>query len=459
MKQYHTLLEDVMTNGKDRGDRTGTGTRSVFGRQVRFDLSQGFPLLTTKKMFVGGTVAELLWFLSGSTNTQDLPKSVRHWWTPWQKADGSLGPIYGEQYRYARWWFLTEVKTFEPYVPEPKEGLVYGVGDLGEFKRKPHHGVEPEEAMLKEVWRNMLRRCYDPTCRSYAAYGAVGVHVAPEWLNFGKFFEDAKTLIGYTLKKHFPKDYSIDKDILHASNRYSKETCCWASHDEQGFNVSNQRAFTAVSPEGENILFPSIGEAKRLFGLNLSAVHRCLNGKLHTHHGWSEFKYTSEEPGKVQRFRQLDQLKLLIANIKEYPESRRHVVNLWATPAMEHAQLPCCHGSVIQFYVCDGQLSCQVYQRSADIFLGVPVNIASYALLTHIIAAECGLEVGDLSYTFGDLHLYHNHFEQAEELLSRVPRDLPKLVFQPKPIDKYAVSDFTLAGYDPHPAIKAEVAV
>jgi thymidylate synthase len=280
MKQYHKLLTDVMTNGTDRDDRTGTGTRSVFGRQVRFDLNRGFPILTTKKVPFKLIVAELLWFLEGSTNNNRLAElsgcdPEKTIWAEWATESGELGPIYGKQ------------------------------------------------------WRSWDRGPYAP----------------------------------------------------------------------------------------------------------------------------------------------IDQIAEVIEQIKSNPNSRRLIVSGWNPTALPYADLspqqnvsagmqalPPCH-TLFQFYVEDGKLSCQLYQRSADIFLGVPFNIASYALLTHIIAAECGLRVGEFVHTFGDLHLYHNHFAQATELLSRKPRDLPSLMMARKPLDEYAVEDFWLWWYDPHPAIKAEVAV
>ena len=278
MKQYQELIRDIIENGVDRDDRTGTGTRSVFGRQMRFDLSEGFPLVTTKRVPFKLVAAELLWFLSGSTNNNDLarlsgcePEDTI--WAEWADADGSLGPIYGFQWRY------------------------------------------------------------------------------------------------------FDSDATVD------------------------------------------------------------------------------------------------QISDVIEQIKNNPNSRRLVVSAWNPVDLPYADvspkqnvkvgkqsLAPCH-TMFQFYVANGRLSCQLYQRSADVFLGVPFNIASYALLTHIIAAECGLVVGEFVHTFGDVHLYHNHFKQARELLSREPRELPAFMMVRKPLDDYTVNDFWLWGYDPHPTIKAPVAV
>ena len=457
MHQYIELLRNVMQHGTRKDDRTGTGTLSTFGYQMRFNLSEGFPLLTTKKMFIRGAIDELLWFISGSTNTNDIPERTRHWWSPWQKTDGSLGPIYGEQYRRARWWFQVEPAIYDCYKPEPGKRWsdVFIVPNKYKTRGQPRYIV-----MLKAVWRDMLKRCYDKESKAYVSYGALGVHVCPEWFDFGVFADDAQKLKNWSMKLTFPDDYTLDKDILRASNRYSPETCMWASHNEQSWNTSTNKPFTAVSPSGEKKTFPSIGEMHREHGVNFSAVHRCLNGKLLTHHGWADFKYIDGD-GKVLRFREVDQIKAVIASIKTDPNSRRHVINLWNTPAMEHAELPCCHGSVIQFNVSDGRLSSHVYQRSADILIGVPVNIASYALLTMMVAQVCDLEPGDFIWTGGDCHLYLNHLEQAREQLTREPRGLPKMRINPevKDIFGFKYEDFTLEGYNPHPHIKAEVAV
>lgn len=283
MKQYLELLEDVKANGASKDDRTGVGTRSVFGRQFRCDLSKGFPLLTTKKVFWKGVAHELLWFLKGETNIKYLVDNGVHIWDEWANKDGELGPIYGAQ------------------------------------------------------WRNFC----DPNCKE------------------------------------------------------------------------------------------------------------------------------SRENG-------IDQISELIKNIKLNPHSRRHIVSAWnplAIPdenksfeeniANNKSALPTCH-SFFQFYVSpNNKLSCQLYQRSADIFLGVPFNIASYALLTHMIAQVCDLEVGDFVHTFGDLHIYNNHIEQVNEQLSRTPTKLPtiKLNKNITNIFDFTYEDFEIENYIPQASIKAPIAV
>ncbi|OOE92216.1 thymidylate synthase [Salinivibrio sp. AR640] len=279
MKQYQALMQDILDNGTDRGDRTGVGTRSVFGRQLRFDLAEGFPLLTTKKLYTRAIIHELLWFLNGETNIQYLQDNKVRIWDEWATEQGDLGPVYGAQ------------------------------------------------------WRS------------------------------------------------------------------------WAC------------------PDGSTV----------------------------------------------------DQIAQLIEQIKTKPNSRRHIITAW-NPAdlpdesispSENAEqgkmaLAPCH-CLFQFYVADGKLSCQLYQRSADYFLGVPFNIASYALFTHMVAQQCDLAVGDFVHTFGDVHLYHNHLTDdiVHEQLKREPRALPTLTIKRKPasIFEYKIDDFEIAGYDPHPTIKAPIAV
>ena len=264
MRQYLDLMRHVLEHGSDKSDRTGTGTRSVFGYQMRFNLQQGFPLLTTKKLHLRSIIHELLWFLRGDTNIKYLHDNNVTIWDEWADENGELGPVYGYQ------------------------------------------------------WRS------------------------------------------------------------------------WPT------------------PDGGSI----------------------------------------------------DQIANLVDQIKRNPDSRRLIVSAWNPALVDEMALPPCH-ALFQFYVADGKLSCQLYQRSADIFLGVPFNIASYALLTMMIAQVCGLKAGEFVHTLGDAHLYRNHFEQAELQLTREPRPLPTMTLNPA-VDNlfdFKYEDFELSGYEPHPHIKAAVAV
>ncbi len=264
MRQYLDLVQDILDHGADRGDRTGTGTRGVFGRQMRFDLSDGFPMLTTKKLHMRSIIVELLWFLRGETNVKWLQERGVSIWNEWADAEGELGPVYGKQ------------------------------------------------------WRS------------------------------------------------------------------------WAT------------------PDGRTI----------------------------------------------------DQITWVRDEIMRNPNSRRLVVSAWNPADVDRMALPPCH-CLFQFFVADGKLSCQLYQRSADVFLGVPFNIASYALLTILMARATGLEPGEFVHTFGDVHLYANHFEQARLQLQRAPKPLPKLTINPSKTDLFAwdYEDFTLMDYAPDAHIKAPVAV
>lgn len=264
MKQYLDLLDHVLKNGSDKSDRTGTGTKSVFGYQMRFNLEEGFPVLTTKKLHLKSIIHELLWFIAGDTNTGYLTKNGVNIWNEWADKDGDLGPIYGYQ------------------------------------------------------WRS----------------------------------------------------------------------------------------------------WPSEGGRKT------------------------------------------DQLTNVINSLKTSPDSRRHIVSAWNVGDLDQMALPPCH-ILFQFYVADGRLSCQLYQRSADIFIGVPFNIASYALLTHMVAQATGLRPGDFVHTLGDAHIYLNHIDQVKLQLTREPYKLPKMIINPEVSDifKFRFEDFSLTDYVAHPHIKGDIAV
>ena len=295
MKQYLDLLTRIKTEGAVKTDRTGTGTKSVFGHQMRFDLSQGFPLLTTKKVFLKGIIHELLWFLNGDTNIKYLVDNGVHIWD-------------NDAYRY-----YNELCVKEGVLPVTME----------EFLRAAQEGIDsPIE---------------------------------------GYKFGDLNHVYGYQ----------------------------WRSWPR---------------PNGEAI----------------------------------------------------DQIQQAVNLIKNNPDSRRIIVSAWNVADVEKMALPPCH-TLFQFYVANGKLSCMLYQRSADTFLGVPFNIASYALLTMMMAQVCGLEAGEFVHTLGDTHLYLNHLEQVDEQLSRTPRALPTMHLNPdvKSIFDFKYEDFKLEGYDPYPTIKA----
>ena len=314
MKQYLQLCEHVLHNGVRKEDRTGTGTVSTFGYQMRYDLAEGFPLVTTKRVPFRLVASELLWFIKGDTNIRYLLQHNNHIWDEW---------------------------AFKKWV-ESKE---YDGPDMTDFGLR---ALEDEE--------------------------------------FAKEYEQQMSLF-------------LDK-------------------------VLNDDAFAA-----------KYGDLGNVYGKQ-----------------WRAWRTSSGET--------IDQLKDVIETIKKNPDSRRLIVSGWNPEDIPSMALPPCH-TLFQFYVIEGKLSCQLYQRSGDIFLGIPFNIASYALLTHLIAHECGLEVGEFIHTLGDAHIYSNHIEQVQTQLARTPKKLPVLKLNP---EKHSVFDFemediSLEGYDPEPAIKAPVAV
>ncbi|MFD1442104.1 thymidylate synthase [Lacticaseibacillus hegangensis] len=310
---YLDLLKRIMETGDFKGDRTGTGTYSIFGAQLRFDLSQGFPLLTTKKVPFGLIKSEMLWFLHGDTNIRFLLQHHNHIWDEW---------------------------AFERWAESPE----YTGPDMTDFGQ---------------------RRLKDP--------------------EFAKVYQ--------------AQMQAFDDKIL-ADEAFAKK-------------------------------FGTLGN---------------VYGKQ-----WRAWE--------TSRGDTIDQLGNVIEAIKKTPDSRRLIVSAWNPEDVPTMALPPCH-TLYQFYVNDGKLSLQLYQRSADMFLGVPFNIASYALLTHLVAQETGLQVGEFIHTFGDAHIYTNHVDQVAEQLSRTPRNSPQLVLAPgKTIDTLTMADIKVKDYDPYPAIKAPVAV
>lgn len=303
MKQYLDLLQHIMDNGVQKSDRTGVGTKSVFGYQMRFDLSDKFPLLTTKKVFLKGIIHELIWFISGDTNIKYLVNNGVKIWNEW------------------------------PYQKYLKE-----------------NGLVEEYPMYSTEWSEKME----------------------------EFIE----------------------------------------------NIKNDDEFAR-----------KWGELGPVYGRQ-----------------WRRWK---TDDGK-----EIDQLQQVVDTIKNNPDSRRIILSAWNVGDIEKMALPPCH-LLFQFYVADGKLSCQLYQRSADTFLGVPFNIASYALLTMMIAQASGLKPGEFVHTIGDAHIYNFHFDQVREQLGRKTKELPVMKINPevKNLFDFKYEDFTLEGYDPHPAIKAPIAV
>jgi len=507
MKEYKELLAEVLAHGRVRSDRTGTGTRGVFGRQMRIDLSKGFPALTTKRIHMKSVIHELLWFLKGDTNIKYLKDNGVRIWDEWR-----------QPYTLSR-----------PFVKVPRvEHPSYAAYD-GDFSFAGANAqCDSEDGKLLGAWKHMMRRCYDPNHHRYAVYGGVGAFVCAAWHDPATFIQDVKELPHWRYKRDDWNRFELDKDY-YGTKCYAPHTCMWLRKDE---NVSGDGVIL-TDPEGVEYVFPSYSAAADGVGASTSSLHRfvteglptILKGNNKKFAGW-EFRSADDDPFVVRRqlihegdlgpvygsqWRSwqsdngtIDQIANVIESLKKDPFGRRHIVTAWNPAEVDKMALPPCH-LLFQFHVeelnagervvvlrdrraADGEtaplwdewkddadlhaklddigiprhrLNCQLYQRSADIFLGVPFNIASYSLLTMMVAQVCNMVPGDFVHTFGDLHIYSNHMDQVREQLSREPLMLPRMRLNPevKNIDDFVYEDFTLEGYDPMPTIKAPVAV
>jgi thymidylate synthase len=442
MIQYKQLLQTIIDNGVEKSDRTNTGTRSIFGHQMRFNLSEGFPLVTTKKVFTKGIIHELLWFLSGNTNIKYLLANGVNIWNEWADEYGNLGPVYGKAWRS----FGSKPES----IIQPKPKLKSGVEPT---YLSVANGSGKEGKLLKKTWEGMIDRCYNKRNIMYKHYGYKGVYVCDRWLEYSAFEEDAKNLPGWSLKEQEPRKYSLDKDGIGNGFVYSSSTCQWITNVENA-NLKNEYIYTV---EKDNKLYTFTNptdfcQKNDIEGKNFSDLWTGnKNAKIR-----DGFKFVS----KVKKDKGIDQIANLISEIKQNPDSRRLIISAWDPSWLKYGALPPCH-TMFQFYVANGKLSCQLYQRSADVFLGVPFNIASYALLTHMIAQVCGLGVGEFVHTLGDAHLYLNHMDQAKEQLQREPLPLPQLILNPeiKGIDDFKYEDISIVNYNSHPAIKAPISV
>jgi thymidylate synthase len=497
MKQYQDLLKHVLENGTRHEDRTGVGTISVFGYQTRFDLQQGFPIVTTKRVPFRWVFEELAWFLQGSTSETELRKRGVDIWAEWADENGELGPIYGAQWRNWRQIDAVEPRRreYQPpkietafdkniaadfssnhngligkefasttgkytvikeyKIPRPdaagnrwefdvkfeatgfvqnnclKQAVVGGqirdryaptshnVGCLGEQVSREDYDL------LYQTWNGMLARCYDENHSGYENYGAKGIFVDSRWLVFSDFVNDVKKLPNWLMKLEYKDEYSLDKDY-YGSNCYSPDTCLWLSKLEQNLNTEKVGLIKATAPNGDVFVRMGIKTLCKEFNFTNPCVYSVLNGKTKTHRGW---RFERLDETKNPRIRVFDQVKQVIAQLKHDTNSRRIIISAWNVAELEKMSLTPCH-VLTNFRVYDGKLYCHLFQRSADAFLGVPFNISSYALLTHLIAHVCDLKVGEFVHTFNDLHIYSNHLEQVEELLKREPLPLPKLEFK-----------------------------
>jgi len=535
MKAYLELLKEIYDTGVNSGDRTGVGTYSLFGHQYRVDLSEGFPLLTTKKVHLKSIVSELMWFMRGRTDVQFLQDLNCTIWDEWateeqcarfDRKEGDLGPIYGKQWAYfgsddgivkvdprapSEWCsvdpqlekYCNTDELDKPYAPWSANGksFTYSTSPIGNDdqgrplvlvrfmsgrikevrKDAALHGRIKDEFEpsvcgigyvgikcteydddfndnLKKTWVHMLERCYNQNCKEYEYYGAKGITVCKRWLNYANFYSDSKLLPNFNMKLGNPSLYQIDKDH-YKSEVYSPDTCIWLRKDRNSLYTKN-KSFEAISPEGETHIHINQNEFANIHDLDRSKISKCLR-EGGSHKGWT-FK---EIDNNYRYGTTFNQIAWLINEIMTNPNSRRLIVTGWNPKEANTVCLPPCH-TLWQAYVRDGKISIKLHQRSADFFLGVPFNLASYALITHLIAWACDLEVGEFIHSFGDLHIYKNHMDQVEEQLSRETRKLPTLTINDRlkgkgieTLTSFTHEDIKVEGYDPHPAIKAPVAV
>lgn len=487
MKVYQDLLKAVYYKGIDKEDRTGTGTRSLFGYQMRFDLKEGFPLVTTKKTPFSLIKSELLFFLRGETNNNSLQQDGCNIWNEWGDTSGNLGPIYGHQWR--GWGGKKEnIPQPEPQLPTGIVANVHGVGYIKDRKN--------DEDCIFTQWRGVIARCYSKKDDSYKYYGGRGVSVCNRWLVFENYKEDIHLLDGWQDRKNNPNNYHLDKDIIGSGFLYAPESCCWVSRSA---NISAIRdiKYTVKHTSGEEREFKSQTRFIEEFKLQQGNFSAMLRGERISCGGWSLVSKTDNTKG-------IDQIANVIQQLKSNPDSRRLIVSAWNVADVEAGEmaLPPCH-ILFQFYtrvlsldermklytkdlgftlkaqagltvedevlhkeidklrVPRRALSCQLYQRSADSFLGVPFNIASYALLTSMIAQCVNMVPDEFIWAGGDTHIYHNHFDQVEECLKNEPRDLCKLVLNESitDIDDFGMDDIKVIDYISAPHISAPVAV
>lgn len=527
---YLDLVQYIMTKGIDSDDRTGVGTKSIFSAKLDFDLSKGFPLITTKKINFKHIVTELLWILSGSTNTTFLEKHGCKIWRDWQDENGEVGPIYGKQ--LTNWQHLIEVErrifkeegpvdvkiseTISPDYSSNETGLVgktftnlsglkyivikeyrtfrpnsdtqtritldvqflkTGYTKIGTFPQAvkagkikdiyspSYHGVacigdlsaisKERIKMLRHTWTSMISRCYDPSRVGYEKYGGQGVIVSNRWKVLEFFLKDVIELENWHLKLDHPQEYSLDKDFWN-TNMYSKETCVWLSKEEQ--NANSEKCFTFSATKNNNTIYTK--NLKRFCRDNdlcsVTAKH-CMDGTYEQHKGWTFQKVTTQHRISI---RTVNQLKVLVSDLRHNPTSRRHLISAWNVGELREMSLNPCH-AFAQCYVREGKLSLQLYQRSADLMIGVPYNIASYSLLLLMLAHVTGLKPGKFHHVFGDVHIYKNHFDGVKKQLERTPKKFPLVKLNPEVDDLFSFThdDIELVGYEPDGFIKFPIAV
>jgi len=469
--RYLGLLNEVLHIGNGKDDRTNTGTRAVFGRQTRYTLTEGqVPLLTSKSIHLKSVIHELLWFLAGDTNTGYLQENGVRIWDSWRKPYTSDRPIVVVDWR-------------EPPMVSPE-----GRNTLSD---KVEYADQKVVNNLRSTWAKMFDRCYNKNAHNYAQYGASGKRVCERWTTFSNFFEDVQKLPHWAYKLADWNSFELDSDY-YGAGVYSPDTCVWLHTSENNMYTKVSQVVRILKPCGEERFYLSANDAAREIGMTRGSMNRRVNfGEPTTaKQGNKEFigwEIEEVKPEALTSFRKqlidegdmgeiyshqwrnweghLDQISKLMQDLKENPFSRRHIVTAWNPAELDDMALPPCH-CLFQFFVeeigGEKYLSCQLYQRSADLFLGVPFNIASYSILTHMIAHCIGYKPKEFIHTIGDAHIYNNHVEQVKEQLSRkyeLVSPTLDIAEAPKDIFGFKFEDFKILNYKPQPAIKAPVAV
>lgn len=444
MKPWSDLVRRVLDTGQFRPDRTGVGTLSVFGGHMQFDLRERFPLVQAKETRWKVAFLEMLFFIGGHTNARWMEERGSKLWTPWGDENGNLGPVYGFGWR--RWGAKPD------NIPQPKPNLRPG---LERSFCGVANGNDGPGHPLFGTWTGMIQRCYDRSSVGYKSYGAKGVHVSDAWLEFRQFAEDAMLLPGYA-KKALDKDaYQLDKDIMGDGFCYSKETCTWVSRQEN-IEARLEWRTTLEREDGKRFTFVNASQFAReqgIAGQNLDDLWQ--KGGNITRYG---FRLVSRERIRPE----FDQVKTLIKGIKTNPTGRRHIVSAWNVAELAHMALPPCHWHHQCYASGDGYLDMQVSQRSWDLALGAPFNLAAYALLLTLYARATDRKPRYLHFTYGDAHVYANHIDAMREVLAReFTEDRARLVITTDntDIDGYKPEDFQIEGYEPQPFVKLPVAV
>lgn len=442
---YLDLMRKIRDEGATKTDRTGTGTKSLFAPQLRFNLAEGFPLLTTKRVHFKSVLHELLWFLRGETNTRYLEENGVTIWRKWADANGELGPVYGHAWR--RWGAKpAAVPQPTPRLRDGVEATVLGVAN----------GAGASSHPLGKTWQGLIERCYRPDSDSYRYYGRRGVSVCDAWLEFARFAEDAYRLPGGEDKRR-DDSLVLDKDGRGDGWSYGPDRCQWITPQLNAELRADKTIVVERVADGQRFSFRNASAFAAHHGFDAKNFSDLWTGAKNAQVR-SGFKLVETIPDQPPA---IDQLGEAIQLLRTSPDSRRIIVTAWDPATFRRCRLPPCH-MTYQFWVDDRKrLSCHMLQRSADYFLGVPFNIASYALLTELVAHVTGHKAGELAITFVDCHLYLNHLAQVEEQLSRTPNEPPWIELNPqiREIDDFKYEDVRLHGYECHPPIAAQVAV